>query len=234
MKYFDRDFCEREDDPVVSRKAIEYYSGARRYFEGKLESHNAASADPETIVAVQADLGRAVGRLGEALRFAGRIPEALECKVRVLGIWELLGRSRAIVLARIRLAIVLDQGARARESLEILRVLRGGLTAVFAESDSTGAHAAPGNPDTNSGNCVNDGITNPVIRYANYGICYADLEPYLDFIYESLALVLLRRKQPGEALPELRAALDVRVSRGQEKMIERTRELIRRAEERIV
>ncbi|MCR9141330.1 MAG: tetratricopeptide repeat protein [bacterium] len=86
-----------------------------------------ASDESERAVAVQADLGRAIGRLGEALRFAGRTAEALECKISSLEIWRALGRSRAVNLAMIRLAIVLDESDRRAEALEILRELRGGL-----------------------------------------------------------------------------------------------------------
>ncbi|MEQ9365451.1 MAG: tetratricopeptide repeat protein [Leptospirales bacterium] len=133
MKYFDRNFREREDDPAVSEKAVDYYRGARRYFEERAaemlakNSHAVSEETPAAQIEIQADLGRAVSRLGEALRFAGRIPEALECKLRSLEIWEKLQRSRAIYLARIRLAVVLDQAERGSEALEILRELRAEL-----------------------------------------------------------------------------------------------------------
>ena len=139
VKYFDRHFCEREDDPDESRKAIEYYRGARRYFErqaAEMSGKSLEDSGAEASVAyteVQADLGRAVSRLGEALRFAGRIREALEYKVQSLEIWEALKRSRAIYLARIRLAIVLDQADRSPEAREILRELRAGLSGEDAD-----------------------------------------------------------------------------------------------------
>jgi tetratricopeptide (TPR) repeat protein len=204
VKHFTPDFREREDDSSESQKAIDYYTGARRYFEQKIaetlteNSQNPAgsdgTADDARWTELRADFGRAVSRLGEALRFAGRIDEALECKIKSLEVWETLRRPRAIHLARIRLAVVLDQTGRAEDAdraLEILTELRAAL--------NENAHA--------------------------------DLTVYADFIHESLALVRLRRGEASSAPPELEAALEIRVQRGQAKMIERTRELLRRARE---
>ena len=206
MKFFDAEFCEREDNPDVSRKDIDYYSGAREYFERKtaeLEQSagpagREAPEGPGTAwIELQADLGRAVSRLGEALRFAARIPEALECKRRSLAIWQTLQRPRAAYLARIRLAVVLDQSGEAggaQQALDILRELRSALAA-----------AGPGSGDP-------------------------DLAVYADFIHESLALVLIRQGDTANAVQELKAALAIREERGHQQTIERTLALLNRIE----
>lgn len=206
MKYFDRNFCELEDDPTLSESAINEYSAAVAYWQDQVaryfEQHPTAPRNHP----IKADLGRAVGRLGEALRFAGRFSEALEYKQRALAIWEELDRSRAIVLARLRLAVILDQLGRGSEALAILHALRERIPNSVPNRDAA-------NPDNANSNA------NP-----------NDYEVYADFIHEALALAYVRQGNFKAALPELDAALCIRLERGRENMITRSRELSRRVE----
>lgn len=211
MKFFDAEFCEREDNPEVSRKDIEYYSGAREYFERKTKELEQSAGPPDSKapegpgsawIELQADLGRAVSRLGEALRFAGRIAEALECKRRSLAIWKTLQRPRATYLARIRLAVVLDQSGEAGHAEQALDILRG-LRSALQGTETDSADSGPGDPD---------------------------LAVYADFIHESLALVLIRQGDTASAVQELKAALVIREERGHKQTIERTRALLHRIE----
>ncbi len=71
----------------------------------------------------QADLGRLLGRIGEHRRLLGDYETAADLKQRTLRIWRSLGRRRAEWLARLRLAVVIDEalaasGAFARDAAQ--------------------------------------------------------------------------------------------------------------------
>ena len=196
MKVFDAQFREREDDAESRDRAIAAYSRTRAHYRELYErARDLSAADADEL---RAEYGRAVGRLGEAYRFAGRIAEAVPCKRETLSIWEELGRQRAVFLARLRLAIVLEQSDEPDSQQEGRQIFEELYTALRAGPHG-GETADPGD----------------------------DLAVYADFIFETAGLFRAREGRFDAARQEFERALRIRETRGRNNMIERTRVLLR-------
>ncbi len=69
----------------------------------------------------RADLGRALQRWSEYLRFARRLDESVEAKERALAIWRELDRPKAAFLVRLQLALIARETSTVGDPFDELR-----------------------------------------------------------------------------------------------------------------
>lgn len=146
---------------------------------------------------LKADLGRLLGRMGEHRRLLGEYEIAADLKHRTLNIWRDLGRLRAEWLARLRLAVVIDE--------------------------ALAAASAPDNASNSAANAAN-APTEFTALYART-VEQEELRAYQDTALEARALAWARRLNRTRALEDLDAALEIRIARNAAAAVARTRNL---------